>query len=172
VSPTSPLVIAADKVVELRMKLTDNAGEVLDEADADDPIVYLHGHENLVPGLEAALEGHAIGDKLQVIVPPEDGYGEHDGTEPEPVPRADLPDDIEIEEGMELEAEMEDGSVEIVYVTRVEKDEVYVDANHPLAGETLHFEVEVLAIRDADAEEIEHGHPHDPDDADDAEQMH
>lgn len=162
---TNNATVTADKVVELRMKMTNDTGEVLDQTSDDEPLTYLHGHENLVPGLEAALEGHHAGDRVQVTVPPEDAYGDHDGSEPEAIPRADLPNDIELEPGMELEAELDDGSLEVVWITHIDGDQVYVDANHPLAGETLHFDVEVLSIRDGTSEEIVHGHPHPPDDS-------
>ncbi len=103
-SKTNPTTVGANRIVALRLKMTNEAGDVLDETTQNEPLVYLHGHENLVPGLEVALEGQPVGKRLQVTVPPEDGYGDHDGSEPEPIPRADLPEDIKLETGMDLEA--------------------------------------------------------------------
>ena len=154
--------IAAGKVVALSYTLRDEAGEELDAATKDDPLYYLHGAENIVPGLERALEGKAQGDKLEVEVAPEDGYGPRQGTGPQAVPRDAFPAGVEVEEGMAFTVENEDGEELDLWVVAVEKDQVMVDVNHPLAGVTLRFEVEVISVRDATAEEQEHGHPHGP----------
>ena len=156
-------LITAGKVVGLHYTLHDDAGTWLDGSAGSDPLYYLHGADNLVPGLESALEGHKIGDKLSVVVAPEDAYGQRQGPGPQAVPRDAFPDDAEIEEGMPFCVENEEGDEIELWVSRVEDNQVFVDVNHPLAGLTLHFEVEVMGIRDATLEEQMHGHPHGPD---------
>lgn len=152
--------ITQDKVVELDYKLTVH-NEVIDQSEPGEPLVYLHGHSNIIPGLERALEGKGAGDALQVTVSPEEGYGSRDPEAVEDLAREDFDDDIEI--GSTYYAESEDGTVIPFTVIAVEGNKVRVDFNPPLAGETLHFEVKVLSVRDATAEELEHGHAHLPD---------
>ncbi len=120
--------------------------------------MYLHGHNNIIPGLETALEGHEAGDTLSVTVSPEDGYGERDDENVQVLPRADFDDDVEI--GASYFAQAEDGSVNPFTVVSVSGDDVTVDFNPPLAGQTLNFDVTVKDVRDATAEELEHGHAH------------
>lgn len=155
--------IADDLVVGLRYTLRNDAGETLDRSEDDDPLQYLHGHENIVPGLERALTGKVVGDKLVVVVSPEEGYGTRDAAGERKVPRNAFPEDVELEVGMELV--MEDtstGDEQPFWVKSVGKDVVTIDMNHPLAGVQLHFDVEVLSVRPATAEELDHGHPHGP----------
>jgi FKBP-type peptidyl-prolyl cis-trans isomerase SlyD len=156
--------IRAGKVVGLQYTLRDADGVFIDGSDDEDPLYYLHGAENIVPGLETALEGHVIGDKLSVTVAPEDGYGPREGPGPQAVPRDAFPDDAELEEGMPFSVENEEGEEIELWVSRVEEAQVFVDVNHPLAGVTLCFDVEVTSIRDATVEEQIHGHVHDGDD--------
>lgn len=151
--------VAEGKVVIIHFTLRDEAGEVLDTSDGDEPMPYLHGYDNVVPGLEAALEGKRVGEKLSVVVPPEEAYGFPSGVADQAVPREEFPDDVEIEEGMEFYGEGDEGMVPI-WVTRVTDDTVFITMDHPLAGQSLHFDVEIVAIRDANEDEIEHGHPH------------
>src|SRR6478672_9804810 len=101
--------IRAGKVVGLQYTLRDVDGALIDGSDSDDPLYYLHGAENIVPGLESALEGHGVGDKLSVTVAPEDGYGPREGPGPQAVPRDAFPDDAELEEGMPFSVENEEG---------------------------------------------------------------
>ncbi len=150
------------KVVQIHYTLRDDDGDVVDSSSGGDPLEYLHGAANIVPGLEAAMEGKTIGDKFKVSVPPGEGYGEVGGPGPKPVPRDAFPDDVELEEGMQFFVRGPDGEPFPVWVISVSDNEVMIDANHPLAGETLHFEVEVIGIRPASKEEVEHGHPHGP----------
>ncbi|ADV68853.1 FKBP-type peptidyl-prolyl cis-trans isomerase [Deinococcus maricopensis] len=150
--------ITQDKVVELEYVLKVD-GEVVDQSEPGEPLIYLHGHNNIISGLERALEGKAVGDELSVTVNPEDGYGEHDEENVQTVSRADF-DEEEVEVGAQYFAQADDGSVMPFTVVDVQGDEVTVDFNPPLAGETLHFDVKVLAVRDATAEELEHGHAH------------
>ncbi|AWT36188.1 peptidyl-prolyl cis-trans isomerase [Deinococcus arenae] len=149
--------ITQDKVVELDYKLTVN-GEVIDQSEPGEPLVYLQGHSNIIPGLERALEGKAVGDELQVTVQPEDGYGERDEENVEELSREDFEDDIEV--GATYYAQDEAGSVIPFTVMDVSGDTVKVDFNPPLAGMVLNFDVKVLNVRDATAEELEHGHAH------------
>lgn len=149
------------KVVTIHYTLTSDDGETLDTSAGGEPLAYLHGANNIVPGLEAALTGKAVGDTLETRVPPEQGYGPRVG-EPEAVPRAAFPDDIELAAGMLFSAETPDGRRVSFQVDRIEDDVVYVDHNHPLAGAHLNFSVEVVAVRDASEEERAHGHPHGP----------
>ncbi|GGR14719.1 FKBP-type peptidyl-prolyl cis-trans isomerase [Deinococcus ruber] len=149
--------ITQDKVVEIEYTLTVD-GEVVDQSEENEPLVYLHGHNNIIPGLEKALEGHAAGDKLNVTVSPEEGYGERDDENVQVLPKEDFDDDVEV--GASYFAQAEDGSVNPFTVVSVNGDDVTVDFNPPLAGQTLNFDVTVKDVRDATAEELEHGHAH------------
>lgn len=153
--------VAAGKIISIHYTLRDDDGDVIDRS-GDAPLDYLHGAGNIVEGLERALEGKAIGDAVKVSVAPEDGYGERDDAGVKIVPRGAFPAEIELEEGMELGMEDGDGHAMPIWITRIAGDSVTIDLNHPLAGATLHFEVEIAGLRDATAEEVEHGHPHGP----------
>ncbi|WP_424951420.1 FKBP-type peptidyl-prolyl cis-trans isomerase [Deinococcus sp.] len=149
--------ITQDKVVSIEYVLKV-AGQIEDQSEAGDPLVYLHGHNNIIPGLENALEGHDVGDKINVTVLPEDGYGERDQENLQILPREDFDDDVEI--NASYFAQSDDGSVNPFTVLAVNGNEVTVDFNPPLAGQTLDFEATILDVRDATAEELDHGHPH------------
>lgn len=153
-------MIANGKVVLIHYTLTEKGGEELDSSRGQDPLPYLHGEGNIVPGLEQALGGRKVGDKLEVEVSPQDGYGERAGPGPQPVPREAFPAEAELEEGLSIIAEDPDGNATPLWITEVQEQHVLVDANHPLAGRTLCFDVEIVAVRDATPEELEHGHPH------------
>jgi len=155
-------VIESDKVVFIHYTLTDDQGEVLDSSEGGEPLFYLHGAQNIVEGLEEALTGKEVGDSLSVEVPPEKGYGERVEPGEQEFERSVFPQDVEIEEGMPFHAELPSGQMVAFWVTRVEGDKVYMDPNHPLAGENLNFDVEVVRVRDAREEELAHGHPHGP----------
>lgn len=154
--------IADECVVLLAYTLRDDAGEVLDSAPAAEPFAYVHGRRSMIPGLEKQLAGRGVGEKLEVIVAPADAYGEHSAARVQQVPRDRFPADVQIEPGMQFHASDEHGGRMAVRVTEVDEDAVTVDANHPLAGQTLHFAVEVLDVRPATAEELAHGHVHGP----------
>ena len=154
--------ISQDSVVTIDYRLHLDDGEVVDESDPGDPLVYLHGHGETVPGLEAALEGKAVGDSLKVKVAPDQGYGDHDPERIEEVPRSEFPDELELKPGSILTATDDDGQELDFLVKELKGDKVIVDFNHPLAGKTLHFEVTVREVRAATAEELEHGHVHGP----------
>jgi FKBP-type peptidyl-prolyl cis-trans isomerase SlyD len=153
--------IAKHKVVSINYTLTDQADTVLDSSEGGEPLVYIHGLGHIIPGLENALAGKAAGDTLKVTVPPEDAYGMRNEALKQTVPRERFEPGMDIETGMRFHAPTEDG-IEIVTVTMVDADSVTVDANHPLAGMTLNFSVEVVEVRDASAEELSHGHVHGP----------
>ena len=146
-------------VVSMTYVLTVDNEEV-GRAGADEPLEYLHGAENIVPGLEAALEGKTVGDKVHVTVPPEEAYGEYDDDEIDEFDLEEIPGGENLEEGMIVEVEDEDGFVYIGTVMEVVDGAVVVDFNPPLAGKTLTFDVEVLSLREAAEDELDHGHPH------------
>lgn len=149
--------VAKDKVVSIDYTLRVE-GEVVDSSSGSEPLEYLHGHGNIVPGLERALAGLAKGESLHVQVSPEDGYGEWDEEGEQVMPRDAFPDDLEL--GASYVAEDENGESVTLTVVEIGDDEVTVDFNHPLAGEVLAFEVTVRDVRDASPEELEHGHAH------------
>jgi len=152
--------IGAKKAVTINYTLKNDAGEVLDSSEGKEPLTYLHGEGNIVPGLEAALEGKAVGDKVAVTLSPEQAYGQRDEKAIRNVPRRKLPKG-NVQVGTRFQMQTEAGVV-IGTVLALRGDYVTVDANHPLAGQTLHFDVSVVEIRDATAEELEHGHVHGP----------
>jgi FKBP-type peptidyl-prolyl cis-trans isomerase SlyD len=153
--------IAKQKVVTIDYTLTDEQGDVIDTSQGDEPLVYIQGSGSMIPGLEAALEGKSAGDSLKVTIPPEQGYGPRDEELVHVVPRERFPADAEISEGMQFEAQGADGAHEVT-VVGVDDKNVTVDANHPLAGMTLAFDVKVIEVRDATADELKHGHVHGP----------
>ncbi len=153
--------IAKDQVVSFHYTLTGENGEILDKSEGE-PLVYLHGAHNIIPGLERALEGKSVGDKVQVTVQPEDGYGEYQADLVQEVPR-DMFQGVEhIEPGMQFQAQTDDG-VSVVVVKAVDDQSIVVDGNHPMAGQILNFDVEITDIRNATDQEKAHGHAHGPD---------
>jgi len=153
------MVIEKDRVVTIDYKLQDSEGQVIDSSEDSDPLVYIHGNDNIIAGLEKHLVGKKAGDKVSCVVPAKEGYGERDDSLVIKVPKSEFGPGAQIEEGMQFEAHGEDGA-QIVTVLSIEGDEVTIDANHPLAGEELHFTVEVKDVREATPEELEHGHVH------------
>ena len=153
--------IAEKHVVTLHYTLKDNDDNIIDKSD-DGSFCYLHGASNIIPGLENALAGKSSGDEVSVSVAPEEGYGPRDDARIQEVPRDAFPPDITIEAGMQFNAEGPEGQAVMVTIAKVEGDTVTVDGNHPLAGVTLNFNVTITDIRDASAEELEHGHVHGP----------
>lgn len=150
------MTISKDSVVSIEYTLTDDENEVLDSSEGTGPLEYLHGHNNLIPGLEKHLEGKGAGDAFKVSVAPADAYGEYQDELLVEVARNQFPDDVEIVEGMQFEAGSPEGS-RVVTVTEVNGDKIKVDANHPLAGETLHFDVKVVSVRESTEEERQNG---------------
>lgn len=156
------MTIKNDLVVAIQYELKNDNGEVLDASEAGDPLYYLHGADNIIPGLENELEGKTKGDKLDVVIDAADGYGEFDKELIEALPKEVFKDIDDLKPGLELQAQDEEGAVRFFVIKEIKDEEVVIDSNHPLAGETLHFKVEVEDIREASEEELEHGHVHSP----------
>ena len=154
--------IANETAVWLQYTLRNDAGEVLDASEDNEPLVYIHGQGDIVPGLEKALEGKAMGTRFNVTVSPEEGYGVHDVEKTQAVPRGMFPAEEEIVPGMQFHAQGPDGHQLVVTVVKVDDERITVDGNHPLAGVQLNFDVKVLEVRAATGEEITHGHVHGP----------
>ena len=155
------MAVALNTVVLIHYTLKNDSGEVLDSSERDSPLAYLHGRGNLIPGLERELEGKQSGDRLQVTIAPADAYGEYDEALVQRVPRSAVQGVKDLQEGMQLHARTDEG-VQTLVVTQVDKDSVTLDGNHPLAGQTLHFDVEIAEVRKATEEELAHGHVHGP----------
>jgi FKBP-type peptidyl-prolyl cis-trans isomerase SlyD len=157
---SQPETIGPDRIVTLHYTLTTDGDQVIETSEGDEPLTYLHGHGHVIPGLEKALFGKKAGDTGTFTVTPEDGYGPHDPERVVREPRARI--GFEVQQGMILEAQLEDGSQHPFQVVEVTDTEVSLDGNHPLAGKTLQFAVRVLEVRAATPHEIAHGHAHGP----------
>ena len=156
------MTISQHKVVTIHYKVADAVSEeVIDSSEGGEPMTYLHGAQNIIPGLEEALEGKVVGDELEVTVEAADAYGEYSEDRIQQVPMEAFQEMEKVEPGMVVTAESEQGHVNLV-VTEVDETTVTVDANHPLAGKSLKFDVKIEAIRDASEEELAHGHVHGP----------
>ena len=153
------MTIQRNKVVTINYTLTDETGSLLESSEGQEPLTYLHGVGNIIPGLEASLEGKSAGASLKVSVPPEEGYGVWDQEKVVDIPKSQFSGVDTVEAGMQFSVQSEAGE-EVVTVSKVEGEMVTIDANHPLAGKTLTFDVTIVGIRDATAEELEHGHVH------------
>jgi FKBP-type peptidyl-prolyl cis-trans isomerase SlyD len=147
--------IADNDVVTIHYTLKDDSDEVIDSSAGGEPLAYLHGHGNIVPGLEHELAGKSVGDRLQVRVPADQGYGEYDRALVQKVPRRTLKGIANLRVGQRLQA-----GHQAVTVTHIAGDMVTLDGNHPLAGQNLNFEVEITAVRPATEQELAHGHVH------------
>lgn len=154
--------IVDNNVVSFHYTLKNDQGEVIESSTGQDPLEYLHGHRNIIPGLEKELAGKSVGDKFTATIDPESAYGNYDETLLQTLLRGEFEGVDEIEIGMQFEVEDSNGRG-LLTVTKIEGDEVTVDGNHPLAGERLIFEVEVVDRREASEEELTHGHAHHPD---------
>jgi FKBP-type peptidyl-prolyl cis-trans isomerase SlyD len=153
--------ITKHSVASLEYTLTNDQGEVLDTTSGRGPLAYIHGTESIIPGLEQELDGKQPGDAFQVRIDPASAYGERDENMVQSVARTQMPDG-ELEVGMQLQAQSDDGNAFLVTVTEVADDQVTLDANHPLAGVALNFDVKVVDVRTATEDELAHGHPHGP----------
>ena len=151
--------IAHNAVAAFHYTLTDDQNEVIDSSAGRDPLTYLHGSSQIVPGLEKQMEGRSVGDKFSVEVTPEEGYGVHHPELMQEVPREAFQGVEDIQPGMQFQGRGPQGEINVT-VSKVEDDKVFIDGNHPLAGKTLHFAIEVTDVRAASAEELEHGHVH------------
>ena len=151
--------ITKNTVVGIHYKLTNDDGDVLDSSEGRDPLMYLHGAQNIVIGLEKALENKSIGDQVQVSVSPEEGYGLRREELTQEVPSSAFEGVDELSVGMQFHAETDRGPVPITIV-EINGDSVTIDGNHALAGVTLHFDVTIDSVREASEEEVSHGHVH------------
>ncbi|MFD1143149.1 peptidylprolyl isomerase [Larkinella insperata] len=149
--------ISKHKVAGIHYTLRDNDGNVLDSSEGRDPLYYLHGEGNLIPGMENGLDGKAPGDKFQIKVAPEEGYGVRDPQMIQDVPKSAFGGQP-VQVGMQFQT----NQGQVVTVTEVGADQVTIDANHPLAGQELNFDVEVVEVREATQEEVMHKHVHGP----------
>ena len=156
------MTITKDMVASIDYTLTNDSGETLDTSIGREPLAYIQGHQNIIPGLEKELEGKTIGDKFIVSIPPEEAYGKFQQSLIQEVPKTAFQGVETIDVGMQFQAQMEGGPL-VVTVTKVEEDKVTIDGNHPLADMKLTFDVEVKDVRDATEEELAHGHVHGPD---------
>jgi FKBP-type peptidyl-prolyl cis-trans isomerase SlyD len=154
--------VSKDSVVSLEYRLHLGDGKVVDESEPGQPLSYMHGRGQIVPGLEGQLEGMAAGESKQVVVPPSQGYGEHDPRGLQTVPRDMFPPNAPLQPGVTISAQTEGGDVIPITIRELKGDSVVVDLNHPMAGKTLHFDVTVREVRAATDEEKEHGHAHGP----------
>ena len=150
--------IAKNSAVSFNYILKDQEGNVIDQTQGQ-PLAYLHGHNNIIPGLESQLEGKKAGDKLTAVVEPADAYGEYQEQAVQEIPRENFQGVDDIQPGMQFQSQAE-GQMMLVTVKEVKDNVVVVDANHPLAGKQLTFDVEVVDVRDATEEELTHGHVH------------
>lgn len=151
--------IEKDRAVFFHYTLTDASGDTIEDSRSGEPLGYLHGHSVIIPGLERELEGKSVGDQFEVTVEPAQAYGDRDEELVQEVPDSLFEGVEDVEVGMQFRAQAEEGE-RLVTVTDVEGDQVTIDANHPLAGERLHFDVEVTEVRPATEEELRHGHIH------------
>ena len=153
--------ITQDAVVLIHYTLTDDSGKTIDSSSGGEPLAYLHGNGKLIPGLERALEGTQSGDAVSGKISPAEGYGEYDKALVQSIPKRALKGIGNVYVGMQLQAQSDQGA-RAVTVTHVVGDMVTIDANHPLAGQNLNFEVKIEDVRAATEEELAHGHVHGP----------
>jgi len=151
--------ISDNKVVQMHYELKNDQGQVLDSSTGKDPLAYIHGMGNIIPGLEKELLNKTKGDKINAVVGPAEGYGVKDDQKVFKVAKKQFQGDGDLQVGMQIQAENQ-GNMEVGTVEKIEGDEITLNFNHPLAGETLHFDVEVVEVRDATEEELSHGHVH------------
>ena len=153
------MTIQTKKVVTIDYVLKDEKGELIDQSQ-DGSFCYLHGANNIIPGMEDALTGRTKGDEFKLVIEPKDAYGEYNPNMTQTVDRAmfDTNDDIKV--GMQFQAQNEQGHMMMITVSKIDGDKITIDGNHPLAGETLHYDIKVVDIRDATDDELSHGHVH------------
>lgn len=153
--------IEKNKVATIEYTLKNDNGDVLDTSDGRDPMAYIQGVGNLIPGLEEELEGKAAGDEIQVSIPPEKAYGVRNDDLVQVVERSVFQGVDNLQVGMQFQAQSDQGT-QVIWITKIEGDDVTIDGNHPLAGENLNFDVKVVEVREASDEELDHGHVHGP----------
>ncbi|HDP89192.1 MAG TPA: peptidylprolyl isomerase [Thioalkalivibrio sp.] len=153
--------IAKNSVVVIDYTLTDDNGDVVDSSAGGEPLAYIQGIGQIIPGLENALEGKSAGDEVSVKIPPAEGYGDYNEGLIQVVPREMFQGVDTIEPGMQFHAQTSQG-IQAITVTQVEGDDITIDGNHPLAGKNLNFAVTIKDVREATGEELDHGHVHGP----------
>lgn len=154
--------VSKNKVVSIGFKLTDADGTLIDESSTEEPLMFIQGIGSFIPAVESALEGKESGAELKVTVTPEEGFGHRDEELVHSVPKDRFQSGGDLEVGMQVQGQDDQGTPAIFTVVKVEESSVTLDGNHPLAGMTLNFDVKVGEIRDATAEELDHGHVHGP----------
>jgi FKBP-type peptidyl-prolyl cis-trans isomerase SlyD len=152
------MTVENQKVITINYTLKNAEGEIIDQSN-DGSFCYLHGAQNIIPGLENALTGKAKDEKINIVIPPEEAYGEYNAAITQIVDRA-MFGDQELEVGMQFQAQGEDGGMILITISAIDGDNITIDGNHPLAGVTLHYDVHVVDVRDATEEELSHGHVH------------
>lgn len=155
------MTIENRKVVSFHYTLRNSEGEEIESSREGDPVTYLHGYRNIVPGLEKSMAGREVGDSFEVTVEPAEAYGERNPNNVQRIPAKHFPNVRQLKPGQVVELQTKRGPVQAVIV-KVGRFNVDVDANHPLAGQSLTFDVEITDLRDATQEEIDHGHVHGP----------
>jgi FKBP-type peptidyl-prolyl cis-trans isomerase SlyD len=150
---------AKDRVVVMEYSLKDDKGNLIDSSEGQGPLAFIQGLGHIIPGLERIIEGKKAGDKFEAIIAAKDGYGEYNPQMIQKIPKSQFQDGEKLEEGMQFEVETEWGPA-LLTVTEIEGEEVTVDGNHPLAGVGLHFDIEIVEVREATEEELAHGHVH------------
>ena len=152
--------IQNDHVVEINYTLKTDGGETIDTSDTGGPLCYLHGKQNIIPGLENALTGKGLNEKVSVRVEPKEAYGEREDELIQTIDKSQFPNFDEMKIGQQLQVQTESGHPLIVTVIEKAEEGLTLDGNHPLAGINLNFDVEVVSIREATSEELTHGHVH------------
>jgi FKBP-type peptidyl-prolyl cis-trans isomerase SlyD len=152
-----------NKVVTINYTVKDKEGNVLDSTTKEHPYAFLSGQNQILPELENQLGQMLIGSKKQIVLTPEQGYGEYDEKAVRQVNRSDFPENVELKEGMRFVADTGDGRQLPFIITNIEENDIKIDFNHPYAGKTLEFDVELIDVREASDEELTHGHAHGPD---------
>jgi FKBP-type peptidyl-prolyl cis-trans isomerase SlyD len=153
------MTVQTNSVVSLEYNLKDDNNTILDTTKDGEVFEYIHGLGMIIPGLEQALDGKTKGDSFSISIEPKDAYGEKNPEAVQPIPKEHFSNVGEVSPGMQFELHSEHGN-QVVTVTEVSENDVTVDANHPFAGMTLHFDVEVVGVREATSEELDHGHIH------------
>jgi len=156
-----PEVVKEDTIVSLDYTLKVD-GEVVDTSEGNEPIQFIQGRGQIIPGLESELNGMAVGDSKEVVVPPSRGYGDVDEKAFANIPRKEFPSNIPLEKDIKLQLRDDEGNILDAYIVNVKEKSVRLNFNHPLAGKDLHFDVTVVDLREATEEELDHGHVHDP----------
>ena len=154
------LTVSKGLVVSLDYTLRLEEGEVIDASADQEPLEFLQGYNQIIPGLEQALYGMTVGEETAVVVEPEQGYGQREVSAFQRIPLDSFPEDIDLELGLGIELVASTGQPLLAFVTEIGDDDVLLDFNHPLAGETLYFDVKIADLRTATPEELEHGHAH------------